>query len=99
MSLVVVSKSSKFFGQFIRNSFVGPNLSMWVWIAATHHGAAIFENLHGTDVGLASEIGVFLRPGVDHVSQVLDTHARQSEVVARRETNHPAPARFAASQQ
>src|SRR5882762_467396 len=99
MSLVVVSKGSKFFGQLIRNCFVGPDLPMWMRVAATHHGAAIFENLHGTDVGLASEIGVFLSPGVDHVSQVLDTHARQSEVVARRETNHPAAAGFAVSQQ
>src|SRR5258708_36469936 len=99
MSLVMVSKSSRFFGQFIRNSFVGPNLPMWVRVAATHHGAAIFENLHGADVGLVSEVGVLLRPGVDHVSQVCDTHACHCEVVARREANNPAATRFAASQQ
>ena len=64
-------------------------------VGAAHDLAAVLENLYGSDVGPRAEVHRLLDPSVDHALDVGDLHARQGEVVAGREAEHPAEAGLA----
>src|ERR1051326_845463 len=71
-----------------------PDLAMRMGIASPHHGAAVFEDLHIIDDRRLPHLLELLDPGVHYATQSRYFHARHGEIVARRETNHPADARF-----
>ena len=68
----------------------GPDLAMRVRVAAAHHRALVLEDLHVRDPRLLAEARDFVRPGVHHGPDLAVAHARQREVVPRREAEHAA---------
>ena len=50
-------------------------------IAGAHHGAAVFEDLHVVELGLAAELSVLLGPGIDDEADGGEFHARDGEAV------------------
>ena len=63
MRVAVGRRRGPFFGRFVRNARVGPNLRVRVRIARAHLLAVVFENDHRVDVGQRTQFGVLLRPG------------------------------------
>ena len=68
-------------------------------LRAPHHRAAVLEDLHLADVGPRAEFAILLDPGLDHLLDVGHRHARQRQVVARREADDAADAGFALGDQ
>ena len=63
-------------------------------IAGAHHGAAVLEDLHVTDVVEASQFAKLPHPGVNDNLDCLGRHGCERQVVARGKANHSAKARF-----
>src|ERR1700690_254043 len=59
-------------------------------IARAHHRAAILENLDVSNPGNARERFEFTGPHIDNLAHSPESHPRDAEVMARRETNHAA---------
>ena len=57
-----------------------------------HHLAAIFEDLNGGDPVAPSEFDVLFGPGVDHVRDLLHSHACDRQAVVRKKADDPANA-------
>src|SRR6266849_4525748 len=76
----------------VGNRLVGPNLAMWMRVAAPHDLATILKDLDIIDVGQRSKVGVLMRPDVDDCCNLLEAHTWQSQVVAWRKTHDPAGA-------
>src|SRR6185437_4316547 len=67
----------------VRNVLGGPDLTMWVGIASTHHGSAVFEDLDIAQLRLAAEFFVFSGPGIDDFADVGERHTGEGEAVVR----------------
>ena len=52
-------------GGLVGDVLGGPDLAVGMGIAGAHHGAAVLEDLHVVELGLAAEFNVLLGPGVD----------------------------------
>src|SRR5438067_2248948 len=97
MRLVILILRSSFFPRLVRQALICPNLAMRVWIARAHHRAAILEYLHPVDERHRAEFDVLRDPGLNHLMNRCDTHAREGQIVSRRETGHTTDARLAFS--
>jgi hypothetical protein len=71
-------------------------LAVWVRVARPHHRPTILENLHGVDEGQASEFEVLLGPHVYDPPDVGALHARERQIMTRREADHPRDAALGA---
>ena len=78
----------------IRDCLISPDLTMGMWIAGAHHLAAILEDLNVIDPVDRTQLLVLFAPDLDYSSDLVKFHIRNSEVVARRKTNHTADAAF-----
>ena len=74
---------------------IGPDLTMGMGVAGAHHGSAIFEDLNVVDEGEIPELAILCRPYVHHSPKLVRGHARNRQVMTRRETHHAADAGFA----
>ncbi|MNI67168.1 hypothetical protein D3C85_1303340 [compost metagenome] len=63
-----------FFSNFERNIALRPNLSMWVWITATHYFTFIFENLDVFDPFVFGQAIKFILPNIYYSRYALNTH-------------------------
>ncbi len=83
-------------GSFARgqvgNFTVGPDLAVRVRIAAADQLSTIFENFDVTDPGDGAELAMLGGPDVDDFAEVIDAHARDGEIVARRKADDAADA-------
>src|SRR5512133_1613922 len=85
--------------RLVGHSLVGPDLAVRVWVAGTHHGAAVLEDEDMTYPVDGTELDVLVGPGLDHLADGVLLHLAQGEVVARGEADHPADASFALDHQ
>src|SRR5215469_9043955 len=77
-----------------RDGLSGPDLTVWMRIAASHHLAAVFEDLHVADSGARHQMFELVGESVDNGPNPAGAHPGQREAVVRRETYHAANARF-----
>lgn len=91
---VVILLAGEFFGGFGGNLRLRPDLAVRVWVRAAHDRAFVFKNLHIGDFGLFEERGGFVRPGFDHGFGLIETKLGDTQIVARREADDFADARF-----
>ena len=66
----------------IRESGVGPNLAMRVWVAGARQLAAVLKDLYVLDPGNLCELAKLFGPSVDHAAQFTGVHAWNREIVA-----------------
>src|SRR5213596_2260169 len=83
------------FRRLIGQVCIGPDLTMRMGVAGTHHGPAIFENLNVVDEGKCPEFAILCRPYIHHSPKLVSGHARNRQVMTWRETHHAADAGFA----
>src|SRR5688500_9636686 len=87
MLRVIGALGAIFFGGCVGHIAAGPYLTMRMWVRASHHRAAILEDLHPL-IGCAKLLNL-LCPYVDHLADVGRLHVRKSQIVAGREADHP----------
>src|SRR6266511_777911 len=80
--------------RLVGHSLVGPDLPVRVWVAGTHHGAAVLEDEDVAYPVDTTEFDVLVGPGLDHLSDRALLHLAEGEVVARREADDPADTPF-----
>src|SRR5512132_3628958 len=85
--------------RLVGHSLVGPDLAVRVWVAGTHHGAAVLEDEDMTYPVDGTELDVLVGPGLDHLADGVLLHLAQGEVVAWGEADDPADASFALGHQ
>src|SRR5438045_3746620 len=83
--------------RFIGDTCAGPDLTMRMGIAGSHHGAAVLEYLNVIDPIEFAEFGILLCPGVNDSSYLYGVHSRQREIMTRRKAHYPADARLSPS--
>src|SRR5437763_9724194 len=88
---------SSSFRWLVRQALSRPKLAMRMWIARAHHRAAILEYLHPVDERHRAEFNVLRDPSLNHLMNLCDAHAREGQIVSRRETGHTTDARLAFS--
>ena len=86
-----------FFTDLIREARNGPDLAVRMGIARPHHLPAILEDLDIIDKRQTTDLPILFRPGADDLEQFRLFHPRESEVMARRETDDAAQTRLALS--
>src|SRR5690242_8943866 len=77
-------------GRFIGKMHGSPSLAMRMRVAGAHHGPTVFEDLHVVDRVARAQVLELLRPDIHHGVDLVRGHAREREVMARREADHPA---------
>src|SRR6266508_1207666 len=85
--------------RLVGHSLVGPDLPVRVWVAGTHHGAAVLEDEDVAYPVDSPEFDVLAGSGLDHLPDRVLLHLAEGEVVARGEADNPADASFALGHQ
>src|SRR5438094_10025936 len=67
------------FRRLIGQLCIGPNLTMRMGVACTHHGPAIFENLNVVDEGKCHEFAIFYGQYIHHSTKHVSGHARKRQ--------------------
>lgn len=67
-----------------------PDLTMRVRVRATHHSAFVLKDLNMIDVIELAEGGIFFRPSIDNMDEILNGHFSNSEIELWREANNTA---------
>src|SRR5271156_301340 len=74
--------------RLVGNGFRGPDLTVGMRIAASHHGAPVFKNLYMIDKWKAAKISVLRRPHIDDTANIDGRHLCHRQIVTRRETDY-----------
>src|SRR6266508_2623368 len=69
--------------RLVGHSLVGPDLPVRVWVAGTHHGAAVLEDEDVAYPVDSPEFDVLAGPGLDHLPDRVLLHLAEGEVVDR----------------
>ena len=80
------------FTRLVGDGLVGPNLTVRMRIAATHHLAAVFEDLDVIDEWQGADLSDLVDPDINDGANIFDLHARESQVVTRRKAHYLANA-------
>ena len=94
MALLIIGEPCLLFSGLVGERAIGPNLSVRMRIAASHHLAAVFKDLHMIDLRNCPEFEILSCPDVNHRTNGRYIHVRQSQIVARREANDPTDSCF-----
>jgi hypothetical protein len=81
-------------GWLVGDVLGGPDLAVGVRVGGAHHGAAVFEDLHVTDIGTGTELFSLLGPHGDDVFDRGEVHGGEGKVVAGGEAEDAAGAGF-----
>src|SRR5215469_13066484 len=94
IAILIFGERCLFFSWLVGKFVIGPDLPVWMRIAASHHLATVFEDLYMIDFGHCAEFEVLSDPDVNDRANGGDLHIAQGEVMGGRETHHTAHSRF-----